>query len=164
MNEQRYAMLSRPFRKHPTLFRILLLLNKLCTLAGYISYPLLIVILLYRGDHRGIPYVLIPGISFVLLSLFRDRVNKPRPYEILAINPLIKKDTLGHSFPSRHTFSIFLIATCWLGICPYVGFVLLVIAFLLACIRVIGGVHFPMDVFCGAVIGFVCGILPWIIS
>lgn len=164
MNEERYESLTKPFRKRPSLLKILWLLNKLCTLAGYISYPLLLILLFYRKDCRIIRFLLIPGLSFVILSIFRDKVNKPRPYEVLNIEPLIYKNTKGHSFPSRHTFSIFLIAACWLGISPLLGSILFVIAIMLACIRIIGGVHFPKDVFCGAIIGILCGVLPWVIS
>ena len=52
-------------------------------------------------------YLAIPGISFVAVSIFRKCYNAKRPYEIYDFKPLIPKDTIGKSFPSRHVFSIF---------------------------------------------------------
>ena len=54
------------------------------------------------------------GVAFAAVTLFRKAVNAPRPYETLGIDPLIEKDTAGRSFPSRHTFSLFMIAATWL--------------------------------------------------
>ena len=56
-------------------------------------------------------YLAIPGISFVAVSIFRKCYNAKRPYEIYDFKPLIPKDTIGKSFPSRHVFSIFVIGT-----------------------------------------------------
>ena len=66
--------------------------------------------------------------------------------------PVITKDTHGRSFPSRHVFSAFIIAFTVLICSPsasplwFTGILLAVIAAIIACVRVISGVHFISDV------------------
>ncbi|WP_200789018.1 phosphatase PAP2 family protein [Atopostipes suicloacalis] len=100
-----------------------------------------------------------PGISFVFVSIFRHYVNAPRPYEVADIEPIIEKETTGNSFPSRHVFSIFVIATTLYFISKPLGILLMIAGVLLAILRVVGGVHFPRDVIAGAIIGIVSGVL-----
>lgn len=85
---------------------------------------------------------------------------------MLAIDPLIEKDTMGHSFPSRHTFSLMMIACSWCVWNVWVGVVLVVCSCAFGAIRVIGGVHFPRDVIAGALFALLCAfvgyvLIPW---
>ena len=96
--------------------------------------------------------------------MVRDRLNAKRPYEVLDIQPIITKNTKGHSMPSRHVFSMFVIAMAFLWVLPWAGALLLCFGAALALVRVIGGVHFPRDVIAGALVGIVSGILGfWVI-
>jgi membrane-associated phospholipid phosphatase len=117
--------------------------------------------------HIALLYaLLVPGISFVLVSVFRRIVNAPRPYEVFDGVPVIAKDTLGKSFPSRHAFSIFIIGMAFCACCPlaWAGPVILVLGVALAVIRVIAGVHFPRDVIAGALAGILLGYVGfWLI-
>ena len=112
-------------------------------------------------------YLAIPGISFVAVSIFRKCYNAKRPYEIYDFKPLIPKDTIGKSFPSRHVLSIFVIGTTLLYHYTFTGVLILYMGCLLAAIRVITGVHFPKDVIVGGLIGILCGavanILFWLL-
>ena len=108
----------------------------------------------------------VPGISFVLVSVFRRILNAPRPYEVFDGVPVIAKDTLGKSFPSRHAFSIFIIGMAFCACCPltWAGPAVLVLGVALAAIRVIAGVHFPRDVIAGALTGILLGYVGfWLI-
>ncbi|MDD6611242.1 MAG: phosphatase PAP2 family protein [Clostridiales bacterium] len=159
MTAQDYENWTRTLRRHPGQLRALLLCNKLLTGLIYVSYPALLLVLLVTQPMALPRVVLTPAISFILLSLFRDRVNLPRPYEALDIQPLIHKTTKGHSFPSRHVFSVTVIACAFLYLMPWIGIVFLFFAVLMSVIRVLGGVHFPRDV----VVGFALGLLSgWI--
>ena len=107
-----------------------------------------------RRSRRGgalLRAVLVPGISFVLVTVLRKVINAPRPYEVFDASPVIPKDTRGNSFPSRHAFSIFVIAMTFYACCPLVwaGPVMFAAGVLLAVIRVVSGVHFPCDVVWG---------------
>lgn len=134
-------------------------INSLITLCTYISYPVYLMHVYRYHFHHFIPGILIPGISFLALSIFRHIVNRPRPYEKWKIPPLIPRDKQGHSFPSRHIFSIFIIAVLWYIYYPVAGIFLLLAGFILAFIRVFTGIHYLSDVLAGALIGILCGSL-----
>ena len=119
-------------------------------------FMLLLCLLLARSPLL-LRAVLTPGVSFVIVSLFRRVYNAPRPYEVLDIAPLIHKDTHGKSFPSRHVFSVFVITAVFFRVSPPLGALLAAVGVLIALIRVIGGVHFFMDVLAGALIGLLSG-------
>lgn len=106
-----------------------------------------------------IPAILIPGISFVLLSIVRHMINAPRPYEVFDIEPIINKKTAGHSLPSRHIFSIFVISTTVFYYYPIAGVLIGLTGVALAMNRVMGGVHFIRDVVTGALTGIGCGLI-----
>ena len=158
MTARQYARISAPFRQDSTK-KVLLAANRAMTWGCYLAYPILLLVLAIHRDGRFWRALLVPGISFVLLSLVRRALNFPRPYEALDIDPLIHKDTKGKSMPSRHVFSIFVIAMTFLWIVPWLGIVLLILGAALACVRVIGGVHFPRDVLVGAAVGILCGLV-----
>ena len=102
--------------------------------------------------------------TFVLVSLFRKKFNAPRPYEKWQVKPLIPKDTKGNSFPSRHVFSIYIIAMAAWYVWMPLGVILCVAGGFLAAVRVIGRVHFVKDVVAGALIAVGFGVLCfWVI-
>lgn len=160
-------------RARPALARGVSLANKAITNAVYVAYPCLLAWLAYAAATGAtgaagtlLRAVLVPGISFVLVTVMRKAINAPRPYEVFDAVPVIPKDTCGNSFPSRHTFSIFVIAMAFCACCPlaWVGPAMLVAGVLLAVIRVVSGVHFPCDVVVGALLGVLAGFVGlWII-
>ena len=107
--------------------------------------------------------ILVPFISFILVTIFRNIKNAKRPYEVYGFKPLLNKDSLGKSFPSRHTFSAFVIATSILSINLPIGATLLLLGVIIAISRVVLGLHFIKDVVFGAIIGIVCGIVCFIV-
>ena len=146
MTKEQYETISRPFRGRPGAVKALKALNRVLTLSCYFLYP-----------ARLLRLVLVPAISFVSLSVVRRGLNRPRPYEALDIVPLIPREKKGESFPSRHVFSVFVIAMTWGWVCPPVGWLLGAVGVLLAVTRVVAGIHFPRDVLAGALLGMACG-------
>ena len=113
----------------------------------YAAYPVLLALICASGDLRRLAWnLVIPAVSFALLTVVRARINRPRPYEAWPIDPLIHKDTRGNSMPSRHVFSSAVIAMAWLAFRPPAGIFLLAVTAAAALIRVLGGVHYPSDV------------------
>lgn len=163
MTSRQYEALSRPFRDNPVLTKGVLTLNFLIPLVCYVMYPLLLVLQIMQGDAQWIRTLAATGIPFIAVSIFRKLYNRPRPYEVFGYRPLIPKDKQGQSFPSRHVFSAFIIAMCWLFYVPPAGIMLLVMAAMLGALRVIGGVHFVSDVVVGALVGIVSGVIGFIL-
>ncbi len=89
---------------------------------------------------------------FLALPIIRLIVQRPRPYLFdLDIEPLV--DATGYSFPSGHATVFFALATAVYLWNKKVGFVFLFGALLIALGRVFAGVHYPLDVFVGALLG-----------
>ena len=161
MKKETYIKMTQPFRDNPDMAKGIHIANKLCTGVMYLAYPLLLVYLFFFGWHSSYfnfwKALLVPGVSFVVLSIFRKIINRPRPYETFDIPPVIPKDTKGNSFPSRHVFSATMIAMTFILHSPWswVGLIFLVVSMLLAVVRVVSGVHYISDVVAGIVVAIV---------
>lgn len=163
MTKENYIKMTQPFREHPELARGLHILNKMCTGIMYAAYPVFILYLFLQKDTNLFRGIAVPGISFVLLSVFRAKYNRPRPYEKFDTPPVIKKDTKGNSFPSRHVFSATMIAMTFLLISPWtwLGGIFLLVSMLLAVVRVVSGVHYISDVIAGILVAVVSAVVGY---
>lgn len=141
--------------------------NKILTGVGYLAYPLLIVLLIIFEPELATRDIVVPASGFLAVSIMRSLVNAPRPYENGGPAPLIDKQTKGRSFPSRHTFCMFMIALTWFTWQPLigniVGSVLLICAVILAICRVKLRVHFPHDVVFAALLAFLFALVGYIV-
>lgn len=146
-------------KSKPSRITAVMMLNKAITTFVYAFYPLLILYLVVQKDERLLPLLLIPAVSFILVTVLRKRLDAKRPYQIYNYEPILTKKKDGQSFPSRHVFSIFMIAMSVFVLNTMGGVLFLILGCLLALSRVLGGVHFPRDVIAGALMG----IFPWII-
>lgn len=158
MKKEEYERIFAAIKSCPYGIFCVTLFGKLITWFTAVIYVMQSAFLLWQGQYGRLAVVLaVPALSFMLVSLFRQKVNAKRPYELYGFIPLIPKETAGKSFPSRHVFSIFLIATTVFFLQCSMGIVLWVAGVCLAVIRVVTGVHFPRDVVAGAVLGVFCG-------
>lgn len=159
MNAAQYEAWTRPFRGNAAAIRGLRITNEALKYLCYVLYPLLLVLVACTMPDMLVREIFVPFVLFACVSAFRYVYNKLRPYEALQIAPLISKDTKGKSFPSRHIFSVFMIAMCWLAYCMPVGIILLACGVIMAVIRIIGGVHYPIDVIAGSCIAIIGGFI-----
>lgn len=99
------------------------------------------------------------GVPFVLVSILRAVIKAPRPYETYEfyLNPLKKKS--AGSFPSRHVFSVFVIAVSLIPTWTFLGVGLMALGVLLAFFRISLGLHFIRDTVAGALIGVASGVV-----
>ncbi len=164
MTKEQYERWSAPYRTKKSAAKLLIWMDRCITGAVFLSYPMLCLCLWRQRDVEKLFWcMLLPAVSFLALSVFRRCFCAPRPYEVLDIRPLIPKGTKGKSFPSRHIFSVFIIGmTFWYAWRP-MGVCIGALGFLLAYIRVVGGVHFPKDVAAGALFGMVCGLFYYLL-
>ncbi|MCW8644272.1 phosphatase PAP2 family protein [Streptococcus macedonicus] len=154
-----YNKLTRSFQNKPAATRCLQVVNSLLTKIMYLIYPLMLIYLFCTQSNRLLAFILIPALSFMLVSVVRKLLNVPRPYETWNITPLILKNTKGQSMPSRHVFSATIISMAILRLNLILGIFFLILSLVIALCRVLGGVHYPRDVMAGFLVGIVCGLL-----
>ncbi len=175
MTAKTYEKISAPFRKHPKSVKRMETMNRILTAVTYVAYIVLVVSQLVlminsftssgvKAESKFWSVLLVPAVGFLAVTLFRKVCNAKRPYQVLEIEPLLSRRKEGQSFPSRHAFSIFMIAMALAYVWLPVGIVFLVLGVLLAAVRVIGGVHFPRDVIAGAIIAILWGLVGFSIS
>ncbi len=160
MSEYSYIKLNRYMHAHSKLAKAAVILCKLITLAVYVFYPAFLIYLFFNERQPFLKSVLVPLVSVILVSLMRLKMNLPRPYEIMNMTPLYDKKTKGQSFPSRHTFAIFIIAFTVYFVKPIIGIALSILGLMLAALRVIIGVHYVRDVLAG----FLCAVISAVIG
>lgn len=103
-----------------------------------------------------------PLFCLLLVTVLRYGINRPRPYseQGAGITPLIqKKGNADKSFPSRHVACAFVICIGALPFYTTLSCILLPLAFALGYIRFALGLHYPSDLFGGAILGTLCGLL-----
>ena len=163
MKEQQLKNILDFFNSRPTAKKTVVGAGLAVTYIMYGIYPLFIALQIYFKNPLTLRLVLVPAVSFVILSVFRRILNFKRPYEKFDITPLYNKTTKGCSFPSRHTFSAFMIAFAVMCVYPILGGILTFLGVLLALSRVLCGVHFIRDVAAGAIFAVVCALIGFVI-
>ena len=154
--------------------------NTVLVTVFYAAFPTLVALrAVLDGDGPIAPgtvrTLVVATVAFVAVSVVRALIDAPRPYDVSGEEPLLPRDSHGASFPSRHVFSCFMIAMCWLAWVPGVsapwtpacGFawpqavaaVLMCLGVAMCFIRVAGGVHWVRDVVVGALVGIACGLI-----
>lgn len=145
-----------------TLFVILAEEIILVLIAGF-------VILLLRARRKWM-HLIAPIISgllarFGFASLIRAYFFRPRPFVTSIVSQLVYHDPLEASFPSGHAAFMFGVAfsLLFLSVPRRWKIVYLVAAFVSSVSRVIVGVHYPLDIFVGGLIGLLAAIVvKWI--
>lgn len=163
MYTRTYARISAPFRRLAHGRLVVVTFDRM--LVGLIAatYLASIVWMVATGDDRALRLIMVPASSFIFVTVLRAALNAKRPYELFAIDPLIPRNRAGKSFPSRHVFSAAIIA-CTLGYVylPW-GIAAFIAASIVACLRVIGGVHFPRDVLAALILALACGAIGFVL-
>ncbi len=159
---KRYERISAPFRSLAARHMVnvadrLLVVLIAVAYIGVLGYSAL------NGDARTLKLALVPAITFALVSLIRATLDKPRPYEVYPIDPIIVKNTLGKSMPSRHLASAVIIACALAWFDLRLGIPAFIACAIVGAMRIIGGVHFPRDIVAAAVISLACGLIGFVI-
>ena len=164
MTKSRYDRIEKFFKNHEKLYFFLRIIYKYASYPVFVLYPLLLIYtFLNRQIADFVKILVIPAVTFAMVTLLRLLINRARPYEALDINPLIKKNKSGQSFPSRHAASVFIIAMAFLYVNIYAGISLLILGAVMCAARVLAGVHYVSDVVVGAVISVILGVFGFFI-
>ena len=149
MSENSYKKMLSFMESHKPLKKVVIPTGKIITVSVYVFYPLFLIYLYLISYKEIAKIILIPLVSFIILSIVRYLLNLPRPYEKYDIKPLYNKKTKGKSCPSRHTFSAFIISFCIMYVSLPLGVILTILSILLAISRVLCGIHFIRDILWG---------------
>lgn len=131
--------------------KTLIYFDKALTGTGIVAFVVLEVLAFLQDPCLCLRITLVCTISFVIVTLLRKFLNFPRPDYEGAIYDKKK----GEAFPSRHTFSLAIIALSWLNINVIAGSVLFGLSILLGGVRIAIGAHSPKDVYCAIIIALV---------
>lgn len=129
-------------------------------------YVLLVLVVLIYGRKRYLWAILFSIVVVVLTdqtsaSLIKPLVGRLRPCKVMEVHLLVKCGS-GFSFPSSHAANLFGQALFWGLVFRKVFWPGIVFAFLVGLSRVFVGVHYPLDMLAGTVIGALLGAaLAW---
>jgi undecaprenyl-diphosphatase len=122
-----------------------------------------LVLLLVTLDRRRMRAAATVLIALALAHLVTDWIIKPlvarpRPFETIVDTRVIDRRPGTYSFPSGHAATSLAgaIGLTWLW--PAGRALFWPLAFLIAFSRIYVGVHYPVDVLCGAVLGVLCAL------
>lgn len=107
-----------------------------------------------RAFRQSILFVFSVLTTVVVVQAIKVIIALPRPFQVLAsINALAPYES-GYSFPSAHAAITVAIATATFFYHRRLGIILYVFALIVALSRIYVGVHYPIDVVAGAVLGW----------
>lgn len=143
--EKFYQKMFVFFHHSPILKKIILAINHYFPYILFVIYPVVLMYLFFNNPQLFLPTLLKPMFAFILVSVFRKIINRPRPYESMDIEPL-KRHKSGESFPSRHAMSAMIISLVCLDVHIILGIGCLIIAGFICLSRILTGAHFISDV------------------
>jgi len=137
---------------------------------SYIMYAVFIIVGFYVGIYsplripRGVlrtqslfraGEILLNVVStWVVVKIIKVIVALPRPFEVLESIKVLAPIKGGTSFPSGHAGLTMALATAVYFYYPRLGKLLFVFAFIVALSRIFVGVHYPLDVAVGLMLGY----------
>ena len=160
MDTKIYMAIHNFVNRHEMLKKPVIFINDKSPKVMMVLFYGLMPILVIMRDIRVIPFALFPLIELFCVTKFRDKINRPRPFDVLDVTPL-EEHSSGHSFPSLHCSSSFVITMALFYIHPVLGIIGLVVSIFVAVSRLLSGVHYPSDILAGILIGLAFGI-PYI--
>jgi len=125
------------------------------------TYPFLFLILIsclfLKRKTFSLIFLFSSGfLAWILTRLLKYIFLEPRPFVSLDVIPLVTEN--GFSFPSEHASVFAALAVSMLFINKKLGYVLVVLALMMGLSRVILGVHYPIDILFGFIVGSIVGL------
>ena len=145
--------------QNPKKTRMLKMINDASAYMSAAFFGVLLILRFFEGELiDSIILGSVAMVGFIFVTVLRAVLNKPRPYEVYDFYKAKPSEREGKSFPSRHCFSAFVIATLSIAISPISAVAIYLMAIAIALCRVFTGIHFIRDVVFGAALGVVFGI------
>ncbi len=131
--------------------------------AKYLPYILigLLFLLLLKDYKKYLDLVAVAvfsaSLAGVITIIIRFFYYRPRPFALENIVPLFSH-SVSASFPSLHAAFFFGLSFAILFYNKKTGAIFLAASFLIACSRVLAGLHWPSDILAGIVLGILCAL------
>lgn len=151
MKRKFYTGLVEGMRRRKGLCSLVIMLSKLTPLVVFAAFFITLFVLLVTWNLKWIFFLIVPVVTFTVVTLMRNLLNYPRPFERFKYTPLVKHGR-GKSFPSRHTASAVIIGMACLYVNVGYGVAMLIVAAIVAVTRILTGVHHIFDVLAGILI------------
>lgn len=151
--------LLKNINSSPKKAKMLSWISAACAVAIALFFGMQLILHLLYEQYVTFAIVAVTAlIGYVVVGIVRKLVNAPRPYELYDFFENVPKHKPGMSFPSRHAYSAFVLATlAWL-VHPLITAALAILAAAICVTRVLVGLHFIRDVIAGALIGVLSGV------
>ncbi|MBQ6622600.1 MAG: phosphatase PAP2 family protein [Mogibacterium sp.] len=124
--------------------------------SGMIWILFVLLMLLFRATRKdGLWSGIALAASYIINNLLlKNLIARIRPYEIFSAVQLLVEQQSDFSFPSGHSAASFVVAiSMYIYLPKRYGIPALILAFLISLSRIYVGVHYPLDVVCGALSG-----------
>ena len=131
---------------------------------GILWIALSLAMLCYRPTRKAGVLALLAMLLGLLCTnvVLKHLVARPRPWLSLPIVPLVVEND-PNSFPSGHTCAAFAAGMIWVRALPrrWMGWLAAGMAVAMGLSRLYVGVHYPLDVLAGALVGSLCAWAVW---
>lgn len=133
--------------------------------AGIVIWMLLKDRIVFWKNFKITAYFFITAIvsRFIFGEILKRVINRPRPFEIHQVIQLIGEDK-GQSFPSGHISFFFAFSTAVYLYNKKAGLICYAVSFLMGLARIYTGIHYPLDILGGMVLGILVGWGMWKVS
>jgi undecaprenyl-diphosphatase len=129
---------------------------------GYILIGILFVLLIknFKKYYKVVAQAFISGIfaRFIIVEIIRFIWDRPRPFISDSVNLLIRHSPSA-SFPSGHATFFFALSTLIYLYNKKIGILFLIASFLISISRVFCGIHWPLDILAGALVGILSALI-----
>lgn len=126
-------------------------------------------LILFLGVHHLLAYELVLGTLtlWLIVEFIKVLIHRSRPIKKINTTQIVGLRERGCSFPSGHTSQAFFSATLlihYFSVGGYAAILIYIISLLVGITRIYVGAHYPRDVFAGAILGSIWGLMGIIIN
>ena len=160
MNEKLFFILFNFANKTETRKKFIIYFANFTYKLFFYGYIITFFYLIFNIKKYGyivfLKYLIIPIIAFLIARILRITIKAKRPFEKMNIKNLISHKG-GNSFPSNHSTSAMVLAISIGYIFNFLFIPLIIFAIITGILRIMCGLHYPIDVFFGFFIGYFFG-------